>query len=181
MNVYVALLRGINVGGHKNISMAELKQALTESGFERVKTYIQSGNVLFASPLSAEEARARTEAEIAGRFGMKVHVVLRTAEQFERLMADCPYDASDLAEGESIHVTLSNDVFAEEKVRAVLPEKSGRDEYAVLGSEIYFCIRQSVRDSGIMDNLQKLGGSVTTRNWNTMSKLLGFAGELSNA
>lgn len=102
MKTYIALLRGINVGGNKMIKMAELKRILEEMGLGRVQTYIQSGNVLFESEEEEGPLQTNIEEEIKKVFGFPVAVLLRTYAELKSLIAHCPFSLDSLAEGESI-------------------------------------------------------------------------------
>ncbi|WP_409344490.1 DUF1697 domain-containing protein [Paenibacillus sp. MBLB4367] len=175
MTIYIALIRGINVGGNKKIKMAELKSSLQAMGLGRVQTYIQSGNALFESEEEAEPLRRRIEREIHTAFGMTVTVILRTAEELNRLIANCPFAADSLTEGQSIHVTLMTETASQKTVDLLSTSERGHDEYHVHGQEIYFLFRQSVLDSKLAANLQKLGDTATSRNWNTIVKLAALA------
>ena len=114
MAAYIALLRGINVGGKNIIKMAELKQVFEAIGLCEVKTYIQSGNVLFRSNEEEEPLRKRIENEIELTFGFPVSVVLRTAAEMERISFNCPFseeeisEAESSSEAESLYVALLN-------------------------------------------------------------------------
>ncbi|RAV21130.1 DUF1697 domain-containing protein [Paenibacillus contaminans] len=171
MAIYIGLLRGINVGGKNKIKMADLKSSLETMGLSRVQTYIQSGNVLFESEEEAETLTKRIELEIKTVFGIAAAVVLRTAPELERIIASCPFDANALSEGESIQLTLLTETPAQEKIALLSEGKSDIDEFRIAGLEIYLLFRQSVLDSKLAANLQKLGSIATTRNWNTIVKL----------
>ncbi len=177
---YVALLRGINVGGHRLIKMPELKRMFEAMGFDRVRTYIQSGNVVFA-PVEADEQaealRRRIEAEIAARFGFPVTVVLRTAAELERVIAGCPFAADALAEGESLYVALLADAPSPDAVERLRSSDSGSDEARVAGREVYLLYRRSMRDTPLTNAFleRTLGVAATTRNWRTMQTLAGMA------
>ncbi|SEG43579.1 DUF1697 domain-containing protein [Paenibacillus sp. UNC499MF] len=177
MTTYLALLRGINVSGQKLIKMAELKIMFEAMGFAAVKTYIQSGNVLFGSDpeISERALRERIEEKIAAVFGFGVSVIVRTAEEWEAIIQSCPYDAANLKEGESIYVTLLGDRPEPEDLKRIPEADPSLEEYRVNGREIYFLFHQSIRDSKVAGSLQKLKTPVTTRNWNTMNKLLALA------
>ncbi|MEC0248462.1 DUF1697 domain-containing protein [Paenibacillus chitinolyticus] len=177
MQTYLALLRGINVSGQKLIKMAELKNMFEAMGVLSVKTYIQSGNVLFRSDLanSEEALRERIEDEIAAVFGFQVSVILRTAEEWEQIIRDCPYDTANLKEGESIYVTLLGDRPEPEDLGRIPAADPSLEEYRVNGREVYFLFHQSIRDSKVAASLHKLKTPATTRNWNTMNKLLALA------
>ncbi|TMV42658.1 DUF1697 domain-containing protein [Paenibacillus mesophilus] len=171
MTTYIALLRGINVGGKNKIKMAELKSALEAIGLGRVQTYIQSGNVVFESGEEADLLRGRIEREIKQTFGIPAAVILRTAAELERIVTDCPFAADALSEGESLQVCLLTEAPSQEKVDRLSEGKSEIDEYRVQGREIYLLFRQSVLDSKLAANIPKLGDSATTRNWSTINKL----------
>lgn len=171
MPIYVALLRGINVGGKNKIKMADLKKALERIGLGRVQTYIQSGNIVFEAEEEAAAVTGRMESLIKDEFGVAAAVFLRTAEEWKRLIADCPYAPETLGEGESLQVSLLGEAPSPQKVGFLAEVKSGNDEYRLQGRELYMLLRQSILDSKLAASTQKLGDQVTTRNWNTISKL----------
>ncbi|MCD9023557.1 DUF1697 domain-containing protein [Cohnella silvisoli] len=171
MTIYIALIRGINVGGKNKVPMAELKLSLQAIGLNNVQTYIQSGNVLFESEDGAEQLRGRIEQAIEASFGVTATVVLRTAEQLERIIEGCPYAADSLLEGESIQVSVLTEAPSQKAIDILSVSSDEKDEYQISGEEIYFLFRQSVLDSKLAKNLAKLGSTVTSRNWNTIIKL----------
>jgi uncharacterized protein (DUF1697 family) len=87
---YVALLRGINVGGNNKIDMKQLRAAFAEAGFTDARTYINSGNVIFSSDKNADSARMACEALIAGQFGLNIAVVVLSAEELAETLAHAP-------------------------------------------------------------------------------------------
>jgi uncharacterized protein (DUF1697 family) len=91
MNLYIALLRGINVGGKNRIKMADLKHMFESLGLSRVETYIQSGNVLFESNKEEDILQREIEHEFATIFGFSVVVVLRTVTELGKIIRDCPF------------------------------------------------------------------------------------------
>ncbi|NEW07639.1 DUF1697 domain-containing protein [Paenibacillus sp. SYP-B3998] len=171
MTVYIGLLRGINVGGKNKIKMVELKMLLETKGFTHVQTYLQSGNVLFISEEAEGPLRRGIEQDMDSRFGVSPTVVLRTAEEFEQIVAACPYAVDALLEGESIQISVLTQEPPEQTAEILSNGKSSIDEFQIHGREIYFLFRQSVLDSKLASNIQKLGNTATTRNWNTMNKL----------
>ncbi|TXK76897.1 DUF1697 domain-containing protein [Paenibacillus sp. N3.4] len=175
MTIYIALLRGINVGGNNKIKMAELKAAFENLGLTRVQTYIQSGNILFESEEGAGALRLRIEQEIHAVFGISLTVVLRTAEELERMIQNCPFAAESLSAGQSIHVSALTEPLSQQQIDLLSNGISEIDEVHIHGHEIYVLYGQSILDSKLAKNLQKLGGVVTTRNWNTMNKLAALA------
>jgi uncharacterized protein (DUF1697 family) len=181
MLIYIALLRGINVGGKNMIKMADLKRTLEAMGAGQVQTYIQSGNVLFESDQGPDQLRQRIEQEIRTAFGISATVVLRTARELDRIVADCPFPSGALKQGESIYVGFLTDPLMASAIDRLSEGKEESDELQVMGLDIYFLLRQSILDARLAKNVQKLGNSVTIRNWNTVKKLhslaQGMAGE----
>ena len=101
MTVYVALLRGVNVGGRSSLPMAELRRLTEECGFSDVQTYVQSGNVVFEGSGSAAAVAKRLRAAIAGATDLDPEIAVRTASQLAAVVADCPFDDTS-----SVHVTF---------------------------------------------------------------------------
>jgi len=177
MTVYVALLRGINVSGHNIIKMADLRAMFESMGISPVQTYIQSGNVLFRSDDGPDELSVRITARIAETFGLQVPVVLRTKEELERVLRDCPYPTDGLAPGESVYVALLADVPALEAAERLLAYRDETDELRLSGREVYILYRRSAHQSKLTNAWieKRLGVAATTRNWQTTSKLAAMA------
>jgi len=171
MTVYIALLRGINVGKNNRIKMVDLKNLLETLGLEKVKTYIQSGNVVFEASDDAVRLSERLEEEISKTFGFPVPVILRTAEQYEQIIHDCPYSMESLKEGESIQLAFLADEPSHEKIDNLRSFKSEPDECFINGKEVYLFLRQSILDSKLTAQLPKLEVPATVRNWKTVIKL----------
>ncbi|WP_144555284.1 DUF1697 domain-containing protein [Bacillus sp. X1(2014)] len=171
MTIYIALLRGINVGKNNRIKMADLKILLETLGLEKVKTYIQSGNVLFESSNDASQLSRQLEEEISKTFGFPVPVILRTAEEYEQIIRDCPYSMESLKEGESIQLAFLADEPSQEKIDHLRSFKSEPDECFINGKEVYLYLRQSILDSKLAGQLPKLEVPATVRNWKTVIKL----------
>jgi uncharacterized protein (DUF1697 family) len=171
ITIYIALLRGINVGGHKLIKMQELKNVLTNMGLDKVKTYIQSGNVIFHSERNAEQLEEQMEQEIRSAFGFSVIIILRTASEWEQIINNCPYPVNSLSEGESVHISLLAKEPSKECINHLLDYKSEMEQCCIRGREIYLYLQQSIRHSKISAQLQKVGVPGTSRNWKTIKKL----------
>ncbi|MDF2484908.1 MAG: hypothetical protein K0R46_1076 [Herbinix sp.] len=183
MTTYIALLRGINVGGKNIIKMALLKQVFETIGLLEVNTYIQSGNVLFKSEEAEDLLQKRIEQEIEKAFGFAVNVVLRTSSELEHIIMNCPFSEEEVSaaeassDSESLYVSLLTLAPPQGKVEALSLYKSEDELYKIIGREVYLLFHQSIRDSKLANKLQKLDASATVRNWKTLSKLL----ELSKA
>ncbi|MFC5407449.1 DUF1697 domain-containing protein [Cohnella soli] len=179
MTVHIALLRGINVGGHNKVKMSELKTMFEGLGFSGVQTYIQSGNVLFSSDEPSEALRARIEQTFESTFGFRISILLRTQAEFETILARLPFSEDDIqaATGtlgkEVLYVTLLD---AEPTPEAV--DKLGtyeKDKYVIDGLTVYLLFDQTILDSKLAASLPKLGVTMTMRNWKTMTKLTSLA------
>lgn len=178
MVTYIALLRGINVGGKNKIKMADLKQMLVEIGFKNVETYIQSGNIIFDSEQNKATIGNKIERGILDSLGLNIGVVIREAEELEQLIQECPFTEAEIAaveaantEGESFYVAFLSNPPLTEKVELVHKYKTEHEEYKIKGDNIYLLFRNSIRNSKFANHLHKLELSVTVRNWKTVLKL----------
>jgi uncharacterized protein (DUF1697 family) len=186
MNIYIALLRGINVGGKNLIKMPELKEALETIGLNEVQTYIQSGNVIFKSGEEEATLQVIIENKIETVFGFPVKVVLRTLAELEKIILDCPFSedeilkAESLSDKECLYVALLSTVPQKEKTEYLNTYRSDSDDYRIIGRNVYLLFRNSIRNSKLANNLQKLDATVTICNWKTLNKLVLLAKEISN-
>ncbi|PDZ65281.1 cytoplasmic protein [Bacillus cereus] len=171
MTIYITLLRGINVGGHKIIKMADLKQMFESIELKQVKTYIQSGNIVFKSEENIKFLKERIQSEIKNVFSFDVPVMLRTNDEFINIIKGCPYDADSLVEGESIHVAfLANELSEKEKDQLLMQKNESEDCY-IDENVVYLFFKNSIRNSKLMNQFQKLYTPATVRNWRTVNKL----------
>ncbi|MEV6654483.1 DUF1697 domain-containing protein [Streptomyces sp. NPDC051219] len=175
MTTYVALLRGINVGGHKKVPMAELRTLLAELGHGDVRTYLQSGNAVFSSPSDDPDALAAgLEKSIEGHFGFGASCLVRSGEYLRAVADACPFPAATL-EGKQLHATFLSAPAGPERFasldRAVfLPE-----EFRLGDRVIYLHTPGGLGRSKLAEALARpallKGIDATTRNWNTVVKL----------
>lgn len=183
MAIYIALLRGINVGGKNKIKMADLKQSFEQIGLGRVQTYIQSGNVLFESDKAEEPLRNSIEHKIEEVFGFKVSVVLRTSVELEQIIESCPFSeeeilkAESMSNTESLYVALLTQNPSKDGTEQLNTYRTENDDYRINGREVYLLFHNSIRNSKLATNLHKLNVPATVRNWKTTVKLA----ELSRA
>jgi uncharacterized protein (DUF1697 family) len=181
MTVYIALLRGINVGGKNIIKMADLKRVFESIGLYEVKTYIQSGNVLFKSNEVEESLCNKIEQEIKVVFGIAVKVILRTSAELEQIISNCPFsqeevtEAETLSQVESLYVALLTHKPLKENIEGIDVYRSESDKYQIAGREVYLLFQHSIRNSKLANNLYKLNVPATVRNWKTLSKLAALA------
>jgi uncharacterized protein (DUF1697 family) len=180
MTINIAFLRGINVGGHNKIKMAEIRGMFESMGFQRVKTYIQSGNVLFASDDDTEILRIQIEQEIEKVFSISITVIIRTALELERIIENCPFPKEKLLEAassnvETFYVSLLLDSPTQEAVEQLYPYQNKIDELRIQHREVYLLLRDGIRNSKLANNLYKLNVFSTMRNWKTINKINSLA------
>jgi uncharacterized protein (DUF1697 family) len=171
---YVALLRSVNVGG-RVLPMAGLRTAFEKHGFEDVETYIQSGNVVFTSSSRSEAAVAKhAHTAIRSTTKLDVPVFIRSPAALRKIIAAQPFvDAAPKA----LHVTFLEHAPAAALVRALAARPSPPDEFAVKGREIYLCCPNGYGRSKLNNAFfeRALKTAATTRNWNTVQKLLALS------
>ena len=175
MTTWVALLRGINLGSRKRISMADLRALFETLGLEAIRTYVVSGNVVFESPRRARAALAGDiERAIESTLGHDVTVVLRTGPELARIVAANPFRDAEIAQ---IYVTFLGDAPARHRVRALEEVSIEGDECAVRGTEVYLRVRNGYGRSTLNNETleRRLGVAGTTRNWRTTTTLAGMA------
>lgn len=178
MTIYIALFRGINVGGHNIIKMAELRNLFKKMELRNVKTYIQSGNVVFESEEEEKALQNRLELEVEKAFGFLVSIILRTNIQLDEIIQHCPFPIDNLSEGESVHVAFLEDVPTQEGIDRFRQFENEDEQFHLIGKEIYLFFRKSIRDSKLATQLQRLGVQATVRNWRTTVKLDSMAKEM---
>lgn len=175
MTRYVALLRGINVGGHRRIPMADLRRVVESVGHADVVTYIQSGNVVFDS--AKRDARAvANELEVAllDAFGFGVEVVVRSAAEMADIVAGNPFVARR-AHTKDLYVAFARDPIEGDPS---IDRSFAPDEYSVARYVVYMHTPAGYGNTKLSASVLKkvAGSSVTARNWNTTTKLAELAG-----
>jgi uncharacterized protein (DUF1697 family) len=171
---YLALLRGVNVGGKNKLPMKDLVDICIEAGCKNVRTFIQSGNVIFsASPRSRARLPGKIAALIAERFGYRTPVILRTLEQLTAVVANNPFLEQGGSE-DALYVMFLADFPHSEVVAGLDPERSPGDAFLVRGQEIFLKLSNGAADSKLTNIYfdKKLGTISTARNWRTVTKLL---------
>lgn len=172
---YIALLRGINVGGHKKIKMADLRAMFASLGFENTKTALASGNVAFdAESSGTDPLQAAIEQGIEATFGFIVSVIVMPREQVEHLVARDPFAGVEVTEDTRLYVT-----FLPEPTPTTLdiPYHAPAQDFTILcvtDTEVCSVLTLSPT-SRTVDSMnileQEFGKNITTRNWNTVEKL----------
>ena len=176
MTRYIVLLRGINVGGHRPVAMADLRTLLTDLGYRDVRTHLQSGNVVLTSNASAARIRQAIEEALAAKYGDGIEIFVRTRKEL-----------ADVIDGDRLRAVADNAsryvvMFLSGKpdasaIRAAKAADLGGEEFVVVGSVIYAWCPDGLHNAKLAKLLseKRLGVSATARNWNTVVKLLELA------
>ncbi len=178
MTTYIALLRGINVSGHNPIKMETLKTLFESLGFSQVRTYIQSGNVVFESAEKDDSAlKAAIEAQIKQQFDFEVAVMLRTATEWHQIMSKNPFQSAADADGTKVHIVF----FSQAPDAALVEQLSAlpfdNDEFTVIDREMYLHCPNGYGRTKLSNPFieRKLKVTSTTRNWRSVVTLSGMA------
>ncbi len=175
---YAALLRSVNVAGHGRIAMNELRASFEALGYTGVTTYIQTGNVLFATASKSEAGVATAiEQRLAEDFGDSPAVILRTVPELLRIGKASPY-AKAGANPSRHHVTFLATAPTKAALDALALPPSGRDALVVDGREVYVHTPDGYAETKFTGTFleRRLGVVSTTRNWNTVTKFCELAG-----
>jgi uncharacterized protein (DUF1697 family) len=174
----IALLRGINVGGHRRVPMAELRDLALAAGLSDVGSYIQSGNLTFAAALDAAAAEAALEKAIEARFGFAVDVIVRTAAQWARYAAGSPFPDAASARPNLLHLGLSKRPPKPDAAEKLKARAAAGERIELLGDAIWLDFGAGVARSKLSPAaIDKAAGSpVTARNWKTVLKLAELVG-----
>lgn len=178
MTRYVVLLRGINVGKHRRMPMAGLRDLLGRLGYEDVRTHLQSGNVVLTSDESPAELARKTEAAIAAELSDGVEVFVRTRAEIADVVARNPL-AKVVDDPSRYLVSFLSAKPAAAALREVKAVDVREERFVVLGREIYAWYPGGLQSSQLVKLLseKRLGVRLTARNWNTVTKLLELAAE----
>lgn len=174
--MYAALLRGINVSGHRRVPMAELRTLLGELGHEDVATYLQSGNAVFRSTAGDEnDLAAGLERAIEERFGFPVDCLVRSGGYLAAVADACPFPAAEL-EGRQLHVTYTDRALDAARFAALDADAFRPEEFRLGDRAVYLYAPDGLGRSKLAVELGRPAvtkGLVTTsRNWNTVAKLV---------
>ena len=175
MATFIVLLRGVNVGGHNRVPMAELRAALGREGFANVRTYVNSGNVVLEGTGTAASVEARVEAVLAKRFKVEVPVVARTARQWASYAGKTPFPKG---EAKLVHLGLTKKAPDPGCVAALRDRATAGEQIVLDGDAVWIDFAGSgvARSKLTPAFLDKACGSpLTARNWNTVQALAELA------
>jgi uncharacterized protein (DUF1697 family) len=182
MATYAVLLRGVNVGGHGKLAMADLRRVLESLGYTGVWTYLQSGNAVVTSDDDPERVGRRIREGLQGELGMDPSVLVRTGPELAALVAANPFPAA-VAQPKLLHVVFLSAQPDPGQAAAIDPGICAPDEFGVGDRAVYLRYAESAGTSRLADLVlrQLLRGrpevSATARNWNTVLALLAKTSE----
>ena len=178
METYIAILRGINVSGQKKIKMADLKSALADLNFINVTTYIQSGNIVFQeNKCSTETLSGKISGKIKEVFGFDVPVITRNLDEWKHAVHQNPFLKRKGIDMKRVYLTFLTKQPENHKKENIEAMDFTPDEFIIIGKEIYLHCPIMYGKSKISNNFfeQKLKVTATTRNMNTVYKLIEIA------
>jgi uncharacterized protein (DUF1697 family) len=174
----IVLLRGINLGSRNRIAMPELRAAFEEAGYDDVRTYLQSGNVVLSSTESASKLARECERLIADAFALEIAVVVRTRKQLAEVVRRNPL-ARVAKDPKRYQVSFLEKKPTAELVRKLEAVAAESERLVAIGRELYAWHPEGVARSRLWAMLagRDLGITATARNWTTVTKLLELADE----
>jgi len=172
MSNYVALFRGINVGGKHIVPMQDLRDILNSVGCENVQTYIQSGNAVFSTSATIAALAKSITAAIDDRFGFAPQVLLLTADQFRAIAASNPFPQGETTP-KSLHVAFLTETPPDPDLEALERLQSDSERFALLDGAFFLLAPDGIGRSKLAAKVDRyLGVATTGRNWRTVNKLL---------
>ncbi len=180
MPSYVAMLRGINVSGSKPVKMEALRASFEALGFKNVRTYVQSGNVVFeAKERAAAPLGPKIVARIKRDFGFDVPVLVLGAGELARVIEENPFVKQREVDLTKLHVTFLAAAPAAAGLKKMEGVSSGRDLFRCLGQTIYLVCPDGYGNTKLSNNAfeRALGAAATTRNWKTVTTLATMASD----
>jgi len=176
MQTFISILRGINVSGQKKILMADLKTLYEKLKFKEVTTYIQSGNVAFKGEEKWKDIKLaqKIEGAIFKKYNFQVPVIIRSKEELKKIISSNPFLKEKNIDTKKLHVTFLSEIPAKTNVESIEDIDFSPDIFILNGKEIYLHIPVSYGETKLSNNFfeNKLKVKATTRNWNTVNKLL---------
>ena len=174
MKTYISILRGINVGGHKKLKMDDLRNMYEKLGFKNVKTYIQSGNVVFQNrEISCKELEHKISTEILKLFSIEVPVIVISQIDMEIIYANNPFVNNQNKEISTLHTTFFSHQPEKSEINKISGD-FGNDEYIFTEKAVYVYCPDGYGNSKLTNSFfeTKLRITATTRNWKTVSELV---------
>ena len=174
----IALLRGINLGSRRRVAMADLRDLMSDLGYDDVRTHLQSGNVVFTGPDPPERAARRIEKALARDTGVDTEVLVRTRDELARVVERNPLREHARDPKRHLVVFLSAEP-DRKRLRGVDADDYAPERFATHGREIYVWLPDGVQKARLTHAFweKRLEVSATARNWSTVERLLALADE----
>jgi uncharacterized protein (DUF1697 family) len=178
MTTYISILRGINVSGQKKILMADLQMLYEKLGFKNITTYIQSGNIVFDTDKKTQtQLEQSIHKAIAQHYTFEVPVMVRTAEDMQKVVMTNPFLKIKGIDVAKLHVTFLSDRPAASELKVIESFDYAPDQFKIIGQEVFLYCPESYGETKLSNNFfeKKLNVTATTRNWKTVNKLVELA------
>lgn len=176
MTTYIVLFRG--VGGATSLPVQPLKAALIEDGFERVATYINTGNVVLISEATPKKILQRVAAIALEKFAFSKAIMIVSKPQWKKLIANNPFPERAM-EGDKLHAFVMEKEADREAVKALECKATGPEQFEIVGNVLYYYPPQGASQSKLHGKIEStLKVTTTARNWNTVLKLEQLADRL---
>ncbi len=175
MKRYIAFLRAINVGGYRKIKMEALREMFASMGYENVKTYIQSGNVVFDGEGEPSDISERIEQQILETFGHEVPAIIRSPQEMNEALQSFPFEEGDGWKG---YITFLMEEAGNEQARELESLSSGIEKFKISGRELHVLVDKETEKKNLFSNNfveKKLDTYATSRNLRTVRKILDLA------
>ncbi len=174
MKRYVIFLRGINVGGNVTVSMASLKQFLTDKGYNHVETFLNSGNVILETEKSKQETEIHIQQIIEKQFGITIAIFAKSKEDLESIIANNPFNTDTEADNSKRMVVMFREAVVLGNKMTTFQDNQEDADYYLKGSLIYIYYkvgagRAKITNPAVKQLLKQVS---TSRNWNTITKML---------
>jgi len=172
MTRYIALLRGVNLGGYNRVAMADLRALVSKIGYDDVKTLLQSGNVVFSSPKKSPAALERElEAALEKALNLKIDFHVRTADEWQKVIDGNPFTAEAKSDPSRLVLTCYKSALDPATVKAAQAAITGREKLRADGRHLYMTYPDGQGNSKAAIVVGRMLGPGTARNWNTVLKL----------
>jgi uncharacterized protein (DUF1697 family) len=174
MSTFIALLRGINVGGHRKISMSDLRTVASDAGFDDVRTILQTGNLVFtASRGSATSIERKLEEATERELGVRTDFLVRTADEWADIVSGNPFEREAESHPSHLLLLVLQQPPSTEAVAKIQEQVKGRERIGAGERHLYVSYPDGIGTSKLTSALieRALGTKGTARNWNTVLKI----------
>jgi uncharacterized protein (DUF1697 family) len=177
---YISFLRGINVSGQKKIKMIDLKNIFESLNYKNVKTYVQSGNVVFDyASTDTIKLAGQIEDKISQIYGFEVKTIIHTADELENIISNNPFIKEPDIEPDKLHITFLLDIPEPSAILSLNIKKEENEKFIIISREVYLYCPNGYGNTKLNNAIfeRKLKTVATTRNWKTINNLLELSKE----